>query len=379
MPKNRPNIPQKIKTKLWMASGGRCQFDGCNKQLWKDSLDYKEMNHAHIAHIYGWAEKSARYELPYSKDLASDFSNLMLLCGTHHDRIDKPATRDEYSSSRLMKMKQQHEQRITFLTSLTKDKRSHVVLFGSRIGKHESPLRFEKALDAILPHFYPNSEIPIVLGISNFSLEDSDDRYWETQEENLNSLFSQKIESLKGNHEVQHFSIFGLAPQPLLIKLGVLLNDIYSAEVYQLHREPSTWSWLDSDESVEYSLLQPKSIDKIVALKLELSATIIDERITSVLDVACSIWSITHDDPHPDFLKTKTDLSGFRDTMRKTFNKIKAIHGQEVVINVFPAMPVSAAIELGRVWMPKSDLPMIIYDHNYKRDGFYKTISISNL
>ncbi|MGI9593154.1 MAG: hypothetical protein ACR2MH_01005, partial [Patiriisocius sp.] len=38
--------------------------------------------------------------------------------------------------------------------------------------------------------------------------------------------------------------------------------------------------------------------------------------------------------------------------------------------------PNACAIETGRVWMPKVDLPLIIYDQNKNRDGFYKTITI---
>ena len=41
-------------------------------------------------------------------------------------------------------------------------------------------------------------------------------------------------------------------------------------------------------------------------------------------------------------------------------------------------MPVAAAIEFGRVWMPKADLPLLIYDQNSAVGGFQKAISISN-
>jgi hypothetical protein len=32
-------------------------------------------------------------------------------------------------------------------------------------------------------------------------------------------------------------------------------------------------------------------------------------------------------------------------------------------------VPVSVAVEIGRVWMPKADLPLQIYDQS-KQDGF---------
>ncbi|MAT54439.1 MAG: hypothetical protein CMN32_08140 [Saprospirales bacterium] len=346
--------------------------------LWRDDSDFAELNRSYIAHIYGYAENSARYDKILSPKLEKDFSNLMLMCDTHHRRIDSEKTRGQYPAERLIKMKKDHESRIEFLTGLTPDKRSHVVLFGSKIGVHESPLHINRVHEALLPNYYPASPNPIELGLSNSSFEDSRDNYWNIQTENLMTQFMQKIGTIKGTHEVQHFSIFALAPQPLLIKLGTLFSDIYSAEVYQLHREPSTWSWLDEDNEVRFEIIEPEATKKIVALKLELSATIIDDRIIDVLGSDCDIWSIRHDNPNNDFLRSKADLQNFRKVMRIAFDRIKAKHGQDAKLHIFPAMPVSAAIELGRVWMPKADLPMIIYDQNWKREGFFKTITITN-
>lgn len=376
--KRRPSIPVAVKTKLWLSSGGRCQHEDCNVPLWRDDMYYREMNRSYIAHIYGYAEGSARYDADLSPQLEKDFSNLMLMCDTHHRRIDNEETRGEYPAERLIEMKKDHERRIEYLTGLKPDKKSHVVLYGAKIGIHSSPLSTSRVHEAMLPNFYPTSPNPIELGLSNSSFEDSKDNYWSIQVENLKTLFAQQLGAIKGKHEVQHFSIFGLAPQPLLIKFGTLLSDIYTAEVYQLHREPSTWAWIGDSDNVIHELYESKGKGKVVALKLELSATISDDRIKTVLGDKCEIWSIRHNNPNNDYLRSKNDLLDFRKVMRIAFDKIKAKHGQDAQLHIFPAMPVSTAIELGRVWMPKADLPMIIYDQNWKREGFYKTITITN-
>jgi hypothetical protein len=41
-------------------------------------------------------------------------------------------------------------------------------------------------------------------------------------------------------------------------------------------------------------------------------------------------------------------------------------------------MPVSAAIDLGRVRMPKAEMPWCIYDHNNKSGAFVKALSIGD-
>ena len=89
------------------------------------------------------------------------------------------------------------------------------------------------------------------------------------------------------------------------------------------------------------------------------------------------MWEITlNGTPDNDFLKTEILLSDFRCTVRHAFDKIKSHHGC-VDLYVFPAMPVSASIELGRVWMPKADMPLVIYDENKSKNGFHKTITIN--
>jgi hypothetical protein len=62
--------------------------------------------------------------------------------------------------------------------------------------------------------------------------------------------------------------------------------------------------------------------------------------------------------------------------MRRLFDKIKAEHGHDTVLHVFPAMPVAAAVEFGRIWMPKADMRMTIYDENKILGGFVSATDI---
>ena len=64
--------------------------------------------------------------------------------------------------------------------------------------------------------------------------------------------------------------------------------------------------------------------------------------------------------------------------MKEAFREIKRIHGQDAVLNIFPSMPISLAVQLGRVWMPKADLSMKIFDQNKELGGFVEAIDISH-
>ncbi|NOU58888.1 SAVED domain-containing protein [Marinifilum caeruleilacunae] len=373
---SRPSIPVLVKTQLWTSSAGRCQFEGCNKPLWRHGATMNQMNISYIAHIYAYSPNGPRYDEVLSPKLEIDFSNLMLVCDECHRLIDDKKREDEFSAIRLIQMKKDHEERIELLTGISPDKKSHIVLFGAKVGTHDTPLSYNRVREAVIPNYFPAEYKTIDLGMHNTLFEDDKEIFWEIQRENLNNQFSEKLKYLEENSPHHHYSIFALAPQPLLIQLGTLLNDIYPAEVYQLHREPSTWKWLDETELIKFRLVAPDKITKKVALKFELSATITDDRIESVLGEDTSIWSIKIDSPSNDFLRTRNQLMEFRKLMRYAFDEIKAKHGQDTVLNIFPSMPVATAVELGRVWMPKADMGMLIYDQNSKRKGFVKTIEI---
>ena len=58
-------------------------------------------------------------------------------------------------------------------------------------------------------------------------------------------------------------------------------------------------------------------------------------------------------------------------------NEIKLEYGSKMSLHIFPAMPIAAAVELGRYWMPKADMPLVIYDENKLNEGFFKAIEIN--
>lgn len=249
-------------------------------------------------------------------------------------------------------------------------------MYGANIGVHGSPLCYQHLVRAIIPNKFPTENYGIELGIINSSIRDNENLYWDLESQNLERQFKEKVEPILTHHKVKDFSVFALAPQPLLIKLGVLFSDIYKINVYQCHREPFTWNWHEKSDFEEFKIIEPNNYDGTPILNLSLSATITKDRIEKLFDSKVSIWTITHKEPNNDFLKTPTILSEFRKTCRLFFNKVKEKHGQEKCLHVFPAMPVSAAIEFGRIWMQKADMKLFIYDQNKSRDGFFKTLEI---
>jgi hypothetical protein len=359
---------------LWARAAGRCQYDGCNQQLFLDQLTKTFMNSSYIAHIVADQPDGPRGHPVHSTLLASDISNLMLACDVHHRLMDV-AQVTEHPVERLRSMKKKHEQRIELLTSLIPEKQSHVILYGGNIGNHAPVLSFQKAAEAMLPDWYPADPRAIEIGVKNSGLTDRDAAYWAFESANLEANLAQLLKPRLSQGQIAHLSIFAVAPQPLLMKLGSLLSDIPAARVYQLHREPAGWSWCDEDGPLEFRLQRPDTNDGVPALIFSLSGTVIEDRVLAVLPGA-SIWKIFIDHPHNDFVRSYAHTVNFRRFLRTALDMIKSAHSQASELHVFPAMPVSLAVEVGRVRMPKADLPLKVYDEDRNAGGFREALQI---
>jgi hypothetical protein len=75
-------------------------------------------------------------------------------------------------------------------------------------------------------------------------------------------------------------------------------------------------------------------------------------------------------------MRRQDDLAIYKAHLRRLFDQIKAHHGEDATINMFPVLPVSAAVETGRTRMPKADLPLVIYDQKPGK-GFEPIITVS--
>jgi SMODS-associated and fused to various effectors sensor domain len=53
------------------------------------------------------------------------------------------------------------------------------------------------------------------------------------------------------------------------------------------------------------------------------------------------------------------------------------VHGQDTLLHVFPVMPVSLAVELGRARSPKAEMPWRVYDQVSALGGFVPALEIN--
>lgn len=367
------HIPENVSCTLWARAAGRCQFAGCNRLLYKSTLTQDQVNLAEKAHIYAFSKTWTRGWGSLSKKQINGIGNLLLVCHDCHKIIDKDALK--FPAELLQTWKDEHETRVQLVTGISPDKRTHVLLYKAKIGDKATLLTELDTKLALFPKRYPASERATTLHM-NWAAEDHTPNYWTQEQLNLESEFKSKVVPLFQDSTIQHFSVFGFAPMPLLINLGTLLSDKIVADVYQLRKEPQTWQWAEEAAPVQFRITKPTDTTLPPVIVIALSSVIDASRIHKVLGSKVAIWQITIDKPHNDFLKTQDQLCTFREHMRLLLGEVEATHGKTTRISIFPAMPVACAIELGRIRSSKATNPWTVYDHNWKLEGFAKALDL---
>lgn len=375
------SIPPKVRIELWAKAAGRCEYPGCNKPLWRDGVSMRSMNISYLAHIIADEPTGPRGDKVLSKQLRDKFDNIMLLCDQHHRLIDKENV-SGHPVELLRKYKQDHEERIWTVTEKQEHVRTEIVRFSSRIQDRNALVTFEQARGALAPERYPVSEQGIRVDLSDLQLNENDSEYWSV----ATTAIERRLElALAGGvgptgQPLSHLSVFALAPIPLLICFGKKLGDIYPTDVYQRHRHQENWAWQDDDDpGFNYKVLSPEP-DHMegsqVAVCLSLSGTVHISEVDQALGGSLPTYHLTISEPRRDFLRAKSQLELFLVEWSRLLAKIRGAHGPDVEIHLFPAVPNSIAVEVGRAILPKADPILVIYDHIRDSGGFKKVLSL---
>ena len=372
------DISRSVEAMLWGNAAGRCEFDGCNRELWKSPVTQERVNLAEKAHIYSFSTDGPRGNRGVDARRLNALENLILVCGLCHKTIDKNWASGRYTVAQLQQWKAAHEARVCRVAGIGPEKSSHILLFGSNIGDHHGPLHYRHVVDAIFPHRYPAEDHAIELGVRNSVLSEVKKAvFWDSARANVEADYAQVRRRIKSG-EIKHLSVFALAAQPLLIEFGALLGDIVRADVYQLHREPApSWKWPpQAPAAPEIEVRRPSSTNGPPALVLAFSAPVTADRITAVLGPDAAIWTLTVPSPNKELVKSPAQLSEARGLFSRVFDEIKVVHGQDTLLHVFPVMPVSLAVELGRARSPKAEMPWRVYDQVGALGGFVPALEI---
>jgi hypothetical protein len=378
---SKTKIPPPAVLEVWLRAGGRCEYPQCNAALWRDDITLTQMNRAYLAHIVADSPKGPRGDPVLSAELAKDPSNIMLLCDAHHRLIDKTDV-EGHPVELLRQYKAEHEDRIERQTGIQTNLRTELLLFGTKIKERSGPVNYVDARDAVLPNRYPASESGIPIDLAGIEIAEGDSEFWTAVPKIVERTLARFLHDGVGptGRPINHLSVFALAPIPLLIHFGKCLGDTIPADVFQRHRSGAPWRWEPlKDEGFDYTIFTPDPAETHggrIALNLSLCGVIHDTEIDRAMGARVPTYTFTIAEPRRDFLRAQEQLELFRREWYALLGQIRGRHGEDCEIHLFPAIPVSVAVEIGRSLLPKADPRIVVYDADKEHGGFHPTLTL---
>lgn len=371
-------IPQAVSFGLVAASAGRCEFRGCNKQLYVHPVTNEPGVFAERAHIVAFRDRGPRGDDgPRPEDINS-FENLMLLCQPCHKLVDDNPRR--YPRADLELFKAEHEDRIRWITGLGPEMQASVLVLKAKIGAHVVNISQAEIFDALRPRYPAGRSTTIDLtGLGD---------------ERTGAFYAAAAETIRG--EVRRFyaagseierskqlAVLGLAPIPLLMVLGASLSNKVATDFFQCHRDKTNrWTWATGLAPVACTVIHARkgtAPDK-VALVLSLSGAIALTSLPAHVDESFSVYVLTLQDvtPNPGFLRQREDLDAFRATYRAFLAELRKHHPSARQLHVFPAVPAPIAIACGFDLLPKVDPILCVYDNVQAEGGFVQRQNVES-
>lgn len=379
------NIPEPERIKIWVRAGGRCEI--CNEYLLQDSLTKRIYNFGEKAHNVGVGSgnRSPRSNSSLTSKERNKAENLILLCQKHHTMIDTEEFIKEYPPMRLREIKALHEKRIHYLTGLANDRKSVVLRMTNRIKEHSIVISDEQVRQALercekrFPEYLLSTDDNVEINLIGLP-EKVCDAYWKIGKQIIDNKISRQIKPKVDEKIIRHISVFALARIPLLIYLGFRLGDKIPIDTYQKQRNANEdWIWCRGKKSVtfSYTSIQKGTDPSKIVLLTSISGKIHISSLPKFLTAEYSIYELTPNEeaPHRDIINSKKTLTNFKKSYQLIMRLIEQEHPQSSELLFFPALPLSAAVYVGRELLLDTSPALTIFDK--EGDKYIKTFSIN--
>lgn len=353
----RAYIPKDTRQELWIAAGGRCEFRGCNKPVNRDFLTKQRAIVGEYAHIIADSPGGARGVPGESEKLAKDPRNLMLACYECHARIDRHGKKNEYTTEQLQAMKREHEARIELIYSANGAKDSLPILMSFPVGEHVPAIDIRQIHYAMLEnssytHFPVERHIHI--DKADFDVFDNSPDFWPRAEKVVTELYERRIHpSITEKNGTAHLTIAAFAPIPMLMKLGALLGDKTEASVFDLPSERWLWDTNAACPAPQFTYAVPEVLGREVGAVISISNIAVQPSDLPVVEFR----AVT---PNRGIIRQEAHAQEFR----RQFNAflLSLTRAGVRVLHLFPATPLCASVEIGRMLLPKTFEEVFVWE-----------------
>lgn len=364
----RERIKESVRNALWARTAGRCTI--CNRRLLGESRTYMHsVLLAELAHNVGatGGPKSPRGRAKHGGDGTEAEENLLLLCHDCHKIIDDPDHIDLFPPEKLRDIKESFERRIEMVTENGGLTRTAALRVGSQVRGSLALASQREVAETLLAVNYLGLVETQRSGDFTCRIRGAAGGrgFWDAAQQAIDdtlSLVRQAVDS----GDVEHISVFAIAPVPLLIYLGWCLDDKTPTRLFQKQRDQFVgWSWADQGEPVEFELSvsdadrEPQDVVFACALTSEVNTSLLpdalkDSPVIEVRPVAVS--------PDPNLMSHEQSLVNWASQWRTALAAAESSFPTAKRWHLVASAPVSAAVETGRAIMRGVHPAVTVYE-----------------
>jgi hypothetical protein len=193
--------------------------------------------------------------------------------------------------------------------------------------------------------------------------DESDDTYWRSTSLTLKKRLRPLQNHLK-TKEIDHISVFALARIPILVQLGVLLDDVTNVTVHNRRRGSGDgWGWYTTERTKELCFVLTKVSghgDPVITIStsgpVDLDALPPELQGKPRYDIRAEGVKL-----NPKILQSSEDLEALIDTWRGVLATLEADHRNQPISLVL-AVSAAAAVEIGRAHMTGAHGQLRVFD-----------------
>lgn len=370
-------IPEAVAKRVWIAAGGRCTF--CKKHLLVDEVTGQDVMIGQLAHIAGWTDASGSPRGDSAVPLRdrNTAANLMLMCHDQHKVIDERSLWDTYDEETLRRFKRAHEELIRRLGALLYSSSTTVVRVIGAVGDVAVQLDRRTVARALLERdLFPDYALlgldsEVEVDLRPLGSPETNPTYWPAVQ-SLLTMFGDRILRMTQSGDVHRLSVLAIARIPALVAVGGILGEAVDVDLYPTRRRGDEgFGWTQDVPTATFDIreLRPGSPGGPMAVALSISGPVETDKVAEQVPANATIYEITVSSgpPGAEVICSQQSLDNFAVTWRRLLTLAEE-HGTDS-IDVFPAVPVTAAITMGRLLMRGGHPGLRVFDlsHDTRR------------
>ncbi len=365
----RGDIKEPVRLALWARAAGCCVM--CSIVLLGSRTYLHSVLAGELAHNVGATptKGSPRGLAENIIDREAE-ENLLLLCHACHRLIDDEDHVAYFTPERLRALKKKHEDRIRVAATSGGMRRSAALRVGGLVRGATAIASQRQTADALLADGYLGLVDSRWQGdfLCRIAGDPNRSTYWRAAQEEIDAAL-RLVEQSVASGEVEHLSIFAIAPIPLLVYLGSRLDDKTDTRLYQKHRDGDQgWRW-DANGSIHdfVSKADVKATSRNEAvLAVSLTAEIQRSNLPDPLQ-SLAYFEIrpTADRFGPNLFSHPQTLQNFAGHWRTLLAEVERSCPGATTWHLIAAAPITAAIEMGRALMRGAQPPAEVYERQH--------------